>query len=350
MKSKNQISKFWLRALLLSLPALGLLTAYAVIDPFKVVQRYDDFNGPPEPARVRLNRDYVSTQTFIQKHKEQGYDSFILGSSRSQAFKCASWSKYLQPQARPFHFDAYGESLLGLYSKVVFMRDLGVPIKNALILLDGELLRNIVNPSSHIFIIHPATSGDSWIRFHLAFLRSYYTTSFFREHWVYLATGEHRPHMRKLPKNNFNRIDLVTNDNHMSADLRIAKDADAYYKAAYRQFENRGSPEQREEWAEANIGAPQREMLDEIKAILEQAGTKYQIVINPAYHQVPMHPDDLQYLARTFGADRVHDYSGVNEFTEDYRNYYDASHFRPVVADEILRRIYTHTATVGTAR
>lgn len=348
MKSKNKILSFWLKLILLAMPAIALCTIYGVLDPFKVVRSYDDFVSGPGPVRIRLNRDYVSTQTFINNHEQQGYDSFILGSSRSQGFKTQAWLNHLGADAKPFHFDAFGESLLGLYSKVVFMRDEGVPIKNALVVLDSELLRSIVNPTNHIFIMHPATSGESWVHFHLSFLKSYYTTSFFREHWVFVATGERRSYMRKLSRNNHNRIDPLTNDNHMFADRELAKNPEAYYERAHREFETRGTPSQRTEWAEITIGDRQREMLLEIRDIFKAGGTSYQIVISPAYHQVPLNKKDLAFLADTFGPEHMHDFSGVNEFTEDAHNYYDASHYRPVVAEEILRRIYmgTQTSTV----
>jgi hypothetical protein len=47
-------------------------------------------------------------------------------------------------------------------------------------------------------------------------------------------------------------------------------------------------------------------------------------------------------LSGIFGTERVFDFSGVNEFTTDFRNYYEESHYRPQVAREILKRIYEH--------
>ena len=35
-----------------------------------------------------------------------------------------------------------------------------------------------------------------------------------------------------------------------------------------------------------------------------------------------LNESDLIYLKDTFGEDNVFDFSGINEFTNDYRNYY----------------------------
>ena len=32
--------------------------------------------------------------------------------------------------------------------------------------------------------------------------------------------------------------------------------------------------------------------------------------------------------------------SGINEFTEDYHNYYEAGHYRPLLGNKLLERIY----------
>ena len=40
------------------------------------------------------------------------------------------------------------------------------------------------------------------------------------------------------------------------------------------------------------------------------------------------------------GAENVFDFSGVSEFTSDYRNYYDDSHYRPNVTREVLNVAY----------
>ncbi len=51
-------------------------------------------------------------------------------------------------------------------------------------------------------------------------------------------------------------------------------------------------------------------------------------------------PDDREILQGIFGKENVYDFSGINEFTEDYHNYYEAGHYRPLLGNKLLERIY----------
>jgi hypothetical protein len=87
-------------------------------------------------------------------------------------------------------------------------------------------------------------------------------------------------------------------------------------------------------------------MLREIRAIFDRHSTDYRIVVSPLYHQVPMNAQDIRMLEEVFSETNVYDFSGVNEFTCDVRNYYETSHYRPTAAREIMCRIYgTERAT-----
>jgi hypothetical protein len=45
-------------------------------------------------------------------------------------------------------------------------------------------------------------------------------------------------------------------------------------------------------------------------------------------------------LILKFGSSNVYNFSGKNEFTTDLSNYYESSHYRPLLADKILKEIY----------
>ena len=63
-------------------------------------------------------------------------------------------------------------------------------------------------------------------------------------------------------------------------------------------------------------------------------------MISPLYNKMKLHNEDLEYLKKVFGETNVFDFSGINKFTNDYRNYYESSHYRPHVAREILKIVY----------
>ena len=49
---------------------------------------------------------------------------------------------------------------------------------------------------------------------------------------------------------------------------------------------------------------------------------------------------ELPLMQEIFGKENVYDFSGINEFTEDYHNYYEAGHYRPLLGNKLLERIY----------
>ena len=75
--------------------------------------------------------------------------------------------------------------------------------------------------------------------------------------------------------------------------------------------------------AEPAIFHRQRMVLDEIMEVLRRHGTSIRVLISPDYNQKKLHPDDREILQGIFGKENVYDFSGINEFTEDYHNYYD---------------------------
>lgn len=66
----------------------------------------------------------------------------------------------------------------------------------------------------------------------------------------------------------------------------------------------------------------------------------YWFVFNKNIKIQNMNKKDLAELQSIFGIRKVYDFSGINEITNDYRNYYEDSHYIPHVADTYLEIIY----------
>ena len=81
-------------------------------------------------------------------------------------------------------------------------------------------------------------------------------------------------------------------------------------------------------------------MLEDIKTIFDKHNTNYKIVISPLYDQKKLNPMDLKLLQNIFGEQNIFDYSGINEITNDFHNYYETSHYRKKVGDRIMNEIY----------
>ena len=80
--------------------------------------------------------------------------------------------------------------------------------------------------------------------------------------------------------------------------------------------------------------------LKEIREILKKEGTKYKIVICPTFDQKVYNPIDIEILKIYFGVENIYDFSGKNKYTNDMRNYYEGSHFKPSVGRQIMNEIY----------
>lgn len=82
-------------------------------------------------------------------------------------------------------------------------------------------------------------------------------------------------------------------------------------------------------------------LLSDIHRLFVRGNTNYKIVVSPLYDQIKLNPHDKKKLDSIFGENNVFDFSGINEFTKDSLNYYEASHYRPHVAKRLYKIIYT---------
>ena len=108
--------KHFIKYLLLFLiPFIILFLCYIILDPFKVIWPHNIYYIKGDGG---INRDYVSTTTYIKQKNKYHYDSFIFGNSRSLFYKTEDWKKHLEPNSICFHFSESGGSVIGLYSKL----------------------------------------------------------------------------------------------------------------------------------------------------------------------------------------------------------------------------------------
>lgn len=330
--------------LFLALP-LSVVAIYFIKDPFKVLYHYDAYLETGKPGCIMLNKDFISTETWINNYPTLQYDSYIFGNSRSVNYMIGSWKKHINSQ-RCYHFDAFGESLYGLEKKLEFLHAKGAHIKNALFVIDYSLLEDIHNEEGHLYVKDPHISGESKMAFQIKFLKVYLDPGFLKEYLWYLATG-------KVSTANEGQVldgklyfagdtrhyDVAQNELYLQGiEQAIASNSDSFYKVRGPMFYKRDTTLQ---YSKPVIGAQQMKMLTNIKRILAENKATYKFVINPLYDQKKLNPADLAYIKELFGTDNVFDFSGINDFTQDYRNYYETSHYRPIVSDKIMDSIYS---------
>ncbi len=334
------MNKFLKRTILFlsigAVPILLLLLSYLYFDPFKVVQQYDDYSY----SHVIPNKDFISTSMFLKNYDKYKYNSFLFGSSRTLAYRPEEWCKYIDNDCSPYLFNASGESIYGIYTKIKFLAHRDVDLKNVLILICfDDTYTYDENHSGHLFIKHYLTSGESKWKFHLEFFKTYIDKKFLFYYYSYKILGEYRPFMAGYIENRKIVYDTVTNRTTiLDQEKEITEHPDDYYRKRTDIFYKRAG----ETVDTSNrINAKQEKMLVEIKEILEKNNTNYKLVISPQYNQKKFSPTDMNTMTKIFG-NHLYDFSGANYFTEDIHNYYETSHYRPKVGDSILHYIYTH--------
>jgi hypothetical protein len=261
------------------------------------------------------------------------------------AYKVNSWKKYLPESAKPFVFDASSESIKGIYYKIEYINSLHCRIDNALVILDrGGSFGSTTNFKDHLYIRHPTTSGQSEFSFQLTFLKAYFNPEFLFDFYDYVITKKYKPFMKGYIENKKITMDPITNQlTHVDMENEIKNDPQDYYankkKVFYDRKADQVDPMQR-------ITPSERDMLISIKNIFINDKTKYKIVISPLFEQIKFNPKDLSILKNIFG-DEVYDFSGKNYFTDSKFNYFEQSHYRPVVGDSILHLIYKAKDTIA---
>lgn len=338
------VRTFLKRLVLFSIPFVVLVLGYVCMDPFKVIFKYDNYMSSYKEGEVRssheivsLNKDFVSTENFLDKKDKYQYDSFILGSSRSMFYPIATW-KNLVHSDRCYHFDASAETLFGITKKVELMNKTHTPIKNVLIILDRTLLEFTDNSKGHLYIKDPVLSGQNGFGFHLNFFKAFLAPKFFTAYIDYNLHKEMKTYMKFILEERPFTYDPVTNECTLQHfEDMIAKDPELYYKNKMQLFFERGVTLQ---YSQPVIAETQRIDLQLIKHIFDEDHTNYKIVISPLYDQVAISKADLAALREIFGTENVFDFSGINRFTADYKNYYETSHYRPQVAIAIMDSVY----------
>lgn len=321
-------------------PFIMVLLFYIASDPFKVIWHYDNYYHETGAARGTMDKDYVSTANFENRYAEQDYDSFIFGNSRSIFYQVADWMPYLASNSHAYHFDASGETLYGLEKKLAFIDSKQLKINNALLILDDELLSHDAPKTGHLYAVAPQLTGKgTYVKFHTEFLKAFISPKFLAAYLDYKISGKVKPYMTrdKLLDDNFVTYDPIINEERQDKQEHLIAEGKYYTAQQMEVFYNRDTVQQ---FASAVIADSHLKMLKNIKSLFDKHKTNYRIVISPLYNQKKLSAKDIAYLIQLFGRENVYDFSGINAITNDYHNYYEASHYRPHVAKEIMKQIY----------
>lgn len=320
------------------IPFFVLIVSYIYYDPFKVIKHYDNYHVICDMV-PSVNRNYVSTMNYINKRSKYHYDSFIFGNSRSLYYRIEDWKKHIPSDSRCYHFSESGGSINGLYYKLRLIDSYGENIRNALFVVDHILLGNLEQHGA-LFVMPPALDKKNWFQFHKDHFSQWIKLKFLFAWCDYKITGKHKPYMDNyLSKGiNYKYYDPISNEEPSGYQDSLIKCGIYYNNNRIKEFNNQQTP---------SIHSPvladeeKRNSLLAMSAILSKHKTCFKIIISPLYDQVKLHPDDVKLLCEIFGENNVYDFSGVNDITADYHNYYEPSHYRPCIADSIMKIVYS---------
>lgn len=320
--------------LFISIPLILLGGIYLWTDPFRTLHAFDinDIDG--------TNREYLSTELFLRNEPKYHYNSFIFASSRGGGMNTYQWKQYLPEGAQPFMFQAWGETLTGVELKMSYLNEQHIPIDNALILLDipntfkdKQISTDALDMKHYIF-----TSQSKFEYNVVQFWNFIQKPSFWNKSMQKRARG-----IRVACE-----TDTITNDwetkNRYNYTELPPQDSLKHCSEMTRRtfFEQVAHSKEIIPVSNPLINERFDKQLHQIRAILDAQHTDYHIIITPApcYTNPAINQQDLERLRDIFGENRVHDYTGINEMTEDYNNYSDPIHFGLRVGYMIVEEIY----------
>lgn len=325
---KDFLIKLFSYSLIGLVPIILVLISYVYLDPYKVVNKYDDYSS----SKVGLNRDFISMESFNNRRKKRKYNSFILGSSRTLGVLPSSWSKYIDDtNSEIFVFDASSETLKGIEQKLIYIDSLDIEIDNLLIILCNSSW--YPNNAGQLSRKHYLLTGESYLNFQWVYFNAFLNPAFMKNYYQYTLFGTCSDGFL-----NVNNIIYDSITNHMiiknKNDL-LDLDSNKYYNDMAHAFNKQNGETIDKKRLTPNF---EKSFLN-IKKILDKHKTLYKIIIPPLFSQIKLNSEDKKFLDQTFEG-CVYDFSGDNEITRDRHNYYEAIHFRPKVGDVLLKEIY----------
>ena len=332
--------KFVCRSLLALLPVAAYIALYLVLDPFRVVHRYDGISIAPGDTLERIpNKRYVAIEGLKIFNDEHHYDSFIFGSSISSNFTAAAWKKHLPADASVYHFTAGAETLSGIRDELKYLITHGYIIRHALLIIEEEMFTRSTRYEEMPYVPHYDVSPDiSWLHFQRVHFNA------FRDPYMLLynlcPTQQLADKLlmdSKMTTIPSGRDEVTNEDSSAGLDSIVLSDPDKFFK------------EQRP-WLidmqplpnplPLRIDARNEALLREIAALLQDNHIDYMVIVPPRFRSQPLSDMDHALLCEIMGEDKVNDFSNDSTLIHDLHSYYDGVHILTHRCTELIDRSY----------
>ncbi len=278
----------------------------------------------------------ISTKKLLNSPKQ--YNSFIFGSSRSTSV----YACYLQnkiPNSVFFHYGNWNETIGGIYAKLKLVDSLGYDIDNVFIYFDTDYTfhgTGDCSPADHYLITK--TTKWAYLMRHFKVFFTHLTSDKIKLLLGMKVEGRIYPNkLSDMQTNDFSHIctPQVVSDygNVLETDVH-KRHIDSLKETGFlypRTGKIVHKPKQ--------ISDHEKDMLFKMKSLFEKHSTSYQIVIAPIYDQLKFNRSDSTLLFNLFSG-HIHDFSGVNEYTNNEYNFPDRKHFQPYVSKLIIDSVF----------
>ena len=239
----------------------------------------------------------------------------------SQNYKASYWKPYLDSTASILHFDASMETLTGIINEMHFLNNHGSTIKNALIVIEVEMLGRQPSEDDILYVQHPATTGAiNWFHVQTQFFNA--IRDFDQIRYAFSPNGYKNETQQEGIISDIapNRIGYLNEMYYCEIDSIIATCPDKFF-----------TPERLAQRKRAILPSASQPAIDEtveaqlktIKGILDKNNTNFIIIVPPRATNPQLKWQDLWVMKAIFGEDKVHDFSGHPEYVNDERAYYD---------------------------
>jgi len=324
------MSRFYTKVIILCIPFIVALGLYFYFDPFMVLRTYPRY----DQSDVFINENLIGWKIYQKYKKIKHFNSFIMGNSCTQAFKCKEWEKYLKPGSHAMRFFDNQETIGGFYKKLLALDKDNTDIKNILLVMDWDSFSRATSYPGNLHIMPPEADPDqNRIIYQLKHIQTFFYPDFI---FPFMIHKWNPNYCKRGVVHNFKCIrDSVNNDAINPNDKLIASEGEMYWRKQKKMFETR-----KEYIVPPVINKDVTDELKKIQSICLRHHTQFNIVIGPNFKLKKINPIDLNILRTYFGTFSVHDFSGLNNMTRDYHNYYDKSHYRPNIGNEIMKAIY----------
>jgi len=228
-----------------------------------------------------------------------------------------------------------------MYKKVKYLDNKNVAINNVLFLIDHSVLKQVRPETSHLLMISPPLENNkNFLSFHFTSLQAFFTPKFLIAYIDFKIRGEVKPYMKKgfLLDDVPIHYDVKTNEVSFPHFERLIDEGKYYTPERMKVFFDRDTTQQT--YSPQVIFDAQKQMLQEINDIFRKRNTDFKIIISPLYDQIKLNESDIAYLRSLFGEDRVFDFAGISDITNNIHNFYEESHYRPHVTRKMLESIY----------